>query len=366
MMSRIAAALLLAATAASAADGKLPVAVANMQKVTFESAPGKALRDNWQAYVTKRRGELSGKQVEVGKIRAELKDKAGTLTKDQKSALEKRADTLDKELEAINEDAQAEQTKIQANVAKLRKEADRILKDYAKANGIAVVFDSSAGQGEGGAPSNVIVLDPSADITDKLVELMAKVVLTADPVVPVVPPVAVDPKDNAPKVEVKIETTLGDITIELDREKAPITVANFLAYADAKHFDGTVFHRVIKDFMIQGGGMNEKMEEKPAGKPIRNEAANGLKNLRGTLAMARTGEIHSATAQFFISVKDNAFLDHKGAENYGYAVFGKVTKGMETVDKIVAVETANVGGHGDVPVKPVFIKSVRRTEPKKD
>jgi cyclophilin family peptidyl-prolyl cis-trans isomerase len=154
---------------------------------------------------------------------------------------------------------------------------------------------------------------------------------------------------------VVIATSLGDISVELDPGKAPLSVENFLVYVKAGHYDGTIFHRVIKGFMIQGGGMTQDMREKPTRPPIKNEAANGLKNERGTVAMARTAEVDSATSQFFINTgTKNAFLDHK-VRDFGYAVFGKVVAGMDVVDKIEGVKTAA----GDVPAEPVIIKSVR-------
>jgi cyclophilin family peptidyl-prolyl cis-trans isomerase len=143
--------------------------------------------------------------------------------------------------------------------------------------------------------------------------------------------------------------------------EAPESVANFLQYADDGHFDGTLFHRVIPGFMIQGGGFGPGLEQKTTREPIRNEAANGLRNSRGTLAMARTNDIHSATAQFFINLSDNDFLDHSPG-NYGYAVFGRVTSGMETIDSIAALPTTRRRGHGDVPVDDVLILTVRRGE----
>ena len=159
------------------------------------------------------------------------------------------------------------------------------------------------------------------------------------------------------KPVVVIETSMGDITVELNRARAPKSVENILSYVNGGFYDGTIFHRVISNFMIQGGGFTPDMERKPTRDPIQNEAGNGLKNRRGTLAMARTAEIHSATAQFFINVKDNSFLDHKGnsSRDYGYAVFGKVTDGMDVVDKIKAVKT----GNQDVPTETVLIKTIR-------
>lgn len=164
---------------------------------------------------------------------------------------------------------------------------------------------------------------------------------------------------------VLLETSLGDITLELNADKAPITVANFLAYAQDGFYDGTVFHRVIENFMIQGGGLTAEMKEKKGGKPIKNEADNGLSNQRGTVAMARTQVVDSATSQFFINTVDNNFLDHRGssAQTYGYAVFGKVKDGMETVDAIRKVATGNRGPHQDVPLEPVVINKVSVVEP---
>lgn len=159
---------------------------------------------------------------------------------------------------------------------------------------------------------------------------------------------------------VVVTTSQGAFTLELDPAKAPETVANFLRYVDDKHYDGTIFHRVIKDFMIQGGGMLPDMSEKTTRAPIRNEARNGLKNLRGTVAMARTGAPHSATSQFFINTVDNAFLDAPGQDGWGYAVFGKVVSGMEVVDKIRGVSTRSAGMYQDVPATPVVIQSARR------
>jgi cyclophilin family peptidyl-prolyl cis-trans isomerase len=155
------------------------------------------------------------------------------------------------------------------------------------------------------------------------------------------------------------KTTKGAFTVELFEDDAPISSENFLAYVDSGHFNGTVFHRVIPGFMIQGGGMTADMNQKPTRPPIANEAKNGRKNERGTLAMARTNDINSATAQFFINLVDNDFLNNK-AGSYGYAVFGKVASGMDVVDAIAAVKTGNKGGHQDVPVEPVVIESVSR------
>ncbi len=156
---------------------------------------------------------------------------------------------------------------------------------------------------------------------------------------------------------ITIKTNHGDISVELFDEKAPISCENFRQYARDGHFDGTVFHRVIPNFMIQGGGMDDSMTPKPTREPIKNEADNGVSNKRGMLAMARTTVVDSATSQFFINLRDNDFLDH-GTRDFGYAVFGQVTGGMEVVDAIAAVPTANRGGHQDVPVEPVEIVEV--------
>lgn len=158
-----------------------------------------------------------------------------------------------------------------------------------------------------------------------------------------------------------LKTNHGDITIDFFPDEAPITVENFLGYVDEGFFDGTVFHRVIPGFMIQGGGMTEGLDEKDTRSPIKNEADNGLSNERGTLAMARTQVVDSATAQFFINLSDNTFLDH-GARDFGYAVFGKVVDGMDVVDAIAEVQTGHRGYHADVPVDNVIIESATRVE----
>ena len=158
---------------------------------------------------------------------------------------------------------------------------------------------------------------------------------------------------------VLMSTSLGDVKIELDAEKAPVTVQNFLAYVNDKFFDGTVFHRVIPNFMIQGGGFDAAMQQKPTKAPIKNEAGNGLKNVRGSVAMARTNVVDSATSQFFINLKDNVGLNHKSdtADDFGYCVFGKVVAGMDVVDAIAKVPTVSKRGHGDVPLAPITILS---------
>ena len=161
---------------------------------------------------------------------------------------------------------------------------------------------------------------------------------------------------------IKMTTSLGEITLELDHEKAPKTAANFEEYVRDGFYDGTIFHRVINNFMIQGGGFMPDMMQKATREPIENEAGNGLGNVNGSIAMARTMAPHSATAQFFINVKDNGFLDHPGQDGWGYCVFGKVTEGMDVVEKIKNVATGNKGGHSDVPVEPVVIEKVEIVE----
>lgn len=171
---------------------------------------------------------------------------------------------------------------------------------------------------------------------------------------------------------VVMETSMGTVKIELFEDKSPVTVKNFLGYVDDKFYDGTIFHRVMakensdRDFMVQGGGFEPGMKQKPTKAAIKNEAGNGVTNARGTLAMARTNDPDSATAQFFINVADNTFLDRRDntARGAGYAVFGKVIEGMDVVDKIKAVKTATKGGHGNVPVEDVIIKSIRRADAK--
>jgi peptidyl-prolyl cis-trans isomerase A (cyclophilin A) len=160
---------------------------------------------------------------------------------------------------------------------------------------------------------------------------------------------------------IRFETNLGDFTIEFFEKEAPLSVANFTAYIDDGHFDGTIFHRVVPGFVIQGGGFTDDMTQKKTKPPVKNEADNGLKNSRGTLSMARTNDINSATSQFFVNLKDNDFLDHSRG-NFGYAVFAKVTEGMDVIDKIAAVTTGRKKGFDDVPVETVTMKSVRRID----
>jgi cyclophilin family peptidyl-prolyl cis-trans isomerase len=165
---------------------------------------------------------------------------------------------------------------------------------------------------------------------------------------------------DAPKVTLK--TTMGDIVLELDPEKAPLTVDNFLKYVKKGQYNGTIFHRVIDSFMIQGGGFDKNMKEKPTGAAIQNEAKNGLKNEIYSVAMARLPTPHSATAQFFINVNNNENLDYPGRDGWGYCVFGKVIKGMDVVDKIKMVPTADTGMHQNVPVTPIIIESAKLTK----
>jgi peptidyl-prolyl cis-trans isomerase A (cyclophilin A) len=159
---------------------------------------------------------------------------------------------------------------------------------------------------------------------------------------------------------IEFKTSKGDFTVELFTAEAPLSSENFLAYVDAGYFDGTIFHRVIPGFMIQGGGFTPDMQQKKTNAAIKNEASNGVKNTRGTLSMARTNDINSATSQFFINLADNEFLDHKPG-NYGYAVFGRVTAGMEAIDAIAATKTGRSGGHADVPVESIVVNSAKRT-----
>lgn len=166
------------------------------------------------------------------------------------------------------------------------------------------------------------------------------------------------PQDKGTAVKVKLTTSMGAMTLELDQEKAPISTANFVKYVEKGYYNGTIFHRVIGNFMIQGGGFTKDMQQKNTDAPIKNESTNGLKNDIYTVAMARTGVRDSATSQFFINVKNNDFLNYSGEnpQGWGYAVFGKVTEGMDIVDKIKAVATRNMGPHGDVPVEPIIIE----------
>lgn len=176
------------------------------------------------------------------------------------------------------------------------------------------------------------------------------------------PGVAFGAEKSATQPKVRLTTSMGVIEVELDARRAPETTGNFLAYVDKGFYDGTVFHRVIRGFMIQGGGFESGLKRKPTDAPIRNEADNGLKNLTGTIAMARTGAPHSATAQFFINTADNGFLNHRGktTQGWGYAVFGKVTRGMDVVKQIESVPTRNAGHYENVPVSDVVIEKIER------
>ena len=175
------------------------------------------------------------------------------------------------------------------------------------------------------------------------------------------------PAAAADKPQVIMETSKGTVVIELNAQKAPITTANFIAYVQSGFSDNTIFHRVIRGFMIQGGGLTADMEKKPNQPPIQNEADNGLKNIAGTIAMARTGDPHSATSQFFINLKDNPFLDYraKTPSGWGYCVFGRVIKGMDVVHAIENVPTGRKAGHADVPLEPVVIKRMTTVKPVK-
>jgi peptidyl-prolyl cis-trans isomerase A (cyclophilin A) len=163
----------------------------------------------------------------------------------------------------------------------------------------------------------------------------------------------------APAPHVVLTTSFGDVEIELNQDKAPVSTQNFLKYVDSNFYNNTIFHRVIPGFMAQGGGFTAQMVQKPTNDPIKNEADNGLHNVRGTVAMARTSDVNSATSQFFINVKDNAMLDH-GARDYGYAVFGTVVKGMDVVDQIVNSPAGNKNGMQNVPLDPILIKTAKR------
>ena len=179
-------------------------------------------------------------------------------------------------------------------------------------------------------------------------------------------PLTIHAKEGEKMIRVSIETNKGTIVAELDAEKAPVSVENFVSYAKKGHYNGTIYHRVIDGFMIQGGGFTQEMEMKKTDPQIKNEADNGLKNTRGTLAMARTSVVDSATSQFFINLVDNGFLDHrdKSSQGYGYAVFGKVVEGMDVVDAIGKVKTGNARGFADVPLEPVVIEKISVVEGK--
>ena len=190
------------------------------------------------------------------------------------------------------------------------------------------------------------------------ITLRLKVMLLAIGVFPLICGSALADQHQGDKVMVEMTTSKGVIELELDAKNAPITVANFLEYVKSGHYDGTIFHRVIPGFVIQGGGLQSGMTEKATGGPIENEADNGLKNLTGAICMARTNEPHSATSQFFINLKDNSFLDHteKSATGWGYAVFGRVISGMDVVEAIAAVSTGNAGYHSDVPLEDIVLE----------
>ncbi len=197
---------------------------------------------------------------------------------------------------------------------------------------------------------------------NKFINSRAAAFLSA--VILVLASIGVATANSGDKVMVEMHTSKGLITLELDAEKAPVTVANFIEYVNSGHFDGTIFHRVIPGFVIQGGGLESGMKEKPTQAPIENEADNGLKNVTGSICMARTNDPHSATSQFFINLKDNQFLDHteKSPQGWGYAVFGQVTGGMDVVEAIAAVQTGNAGFHQDVPVEDIVVEKVTITD----
>jgi peptidyl-prolyl cis-trans isomerase B (cyclophilin B) len=190
------------------------------------------------------------------------------------------------------------------------------------------------------------------------ITLRLKVTLLAIGVFPLICGSALAGQHQGDKVMVEMTTSKGVIELELDAKNAPITVANFLEYVKSGHYDGTIFHRVIPGFVIQGGGLKSGMAEKATRTPIENEADNGLKNLTGAICMARTNEPHSATSQFFINLKDNSFLDHteKSTTGWGYAVFGRVASGMDVVEAIAAMPTGNAGGHSDVPLEDIVLE----------
>ncbi len=198
----------------------------------------------------------------------------------------------------------------------------------------------------------------------RTIVMMSLVIGGLSIVSPLYPAGAAEEKAKAPaNPVVAIETSEGTFKVELWPDKAPATVENFLRYVDEKFYDGTIFHRVIQDFMIQGGGFTPDMAQKQTHEPIKNEASANVGNLKGTIAMARTGVVDSATAQFFVNVKDNDFLNHRDgtAAGFGYAVFGKVVEGMDVVDHIKVVKTTNKAPFDDVPMKPVLILSVKRS-----
>lgn len=352
--------LTITAAPALAADPpeKLPVVVVNLQKVMFTCVPGKAAVDELQGYADKMQSSINAKQEEAAKVQAELKEKDKTLKDEDKAKLRKRADELEGEARTIQNEAQQKLEKLTDNVAEqLQAEANRLIKEYSKERGIQLVIDQSPARDQRNNPVrqlNALVINPDNDITEEIIKRLATFKIK--------PPTEdkPDPKDNDPKPQVLLQTTMGDIILELDRAKAPITVANFLKYVDTKHYDGTVFHRVMKDFVVQGGGHVANLDEKPTQKPIKNEASNGLSNVRGTIAMAREPEPDTATSQFYFNVVDNdKKLDH-GPMKAGYCVFGKVIKGMDVIDKMREVKVANQKGMENVPVEPITLKSATR------
>jgi cyclophilin family peptidyl-prolyl cis-trans isomerase/Skp family chaperone for outer membrane proteins len=343
-----------------AAQEKLPVAVVNLQKVMFQSVPGKAVVEEFNAYATKMQEAMNAKQDEAAKARAELQEKDKTLKEDEKERLKKKAADLEAAAKQIESEAQTHLQKLETNaIPQLQQEIDRLIKEYAKERGIQLVIDQSPQPQQRGAPPrplNVLVINPACDISDEIIKRLATFKIK--------PPA--EEKAEA-KPQVLIQTSLGDIVVELDPAKAPITVANFLKYVDDKHYDGTVFHRVVKDYVVQGGGHTATLAEKPTRPPIKNEASMGPSNVRGTIAMARDTPPDTATSQFYINMVDNSKkLDYRGPDYPGYCVFGKVVNGMDVVDKIHAGKTRTVGQMENVPVELVTVKSARRlTGPEK-
>jgi cyclophilin family peptidyl-prolyl cis-trans isomerase/Skp family chaperone for outer membrane proteins len=372
---------------AEKAAGERPtVAVVNLQRVLFLTGAGKELVEEINALLTKKEGEINARMEKAVGLRNELKAKDRTLTAAQKDDLGKQASALEAKAEKIRTDTQRLVEQIEKRtVPQLQQEAARLIRDYAQEKGFLVVIDSSPG-GPEGPPSRVLYTAPGVDITEEIVKRMEKFKFRpADGAAagPGSAPAAAPPPAGAPaapaavadlprpavqedlRPQVLLQTSLGDIVVELDRAKAPVTVANFLKYVEARHYDGTIFHRVVKDFVVQGGGHLQDLTEKPTGPPIKNEAKNGLPNKRGTIAMARESAPDTATAQFYINVVDNDKLNYQSDAKPGYAVFGRVVKGMDVVDKMRTVAvTARQNKAGErmenVPVEPIVLKAARR------
>lgn len=333
---------------------KPPVAVVDLQRVIFESPAAKGTLDDLNKYVKEKQAEIDKLRAERDKVFAELREKGAKLKDEERAALEKKADEIDAAAAKILRAGQLHinRTRTRAE-SQLRREAERLVRAHAKEHGFAAVVDISNDAAQLFFPD--ANLEP-VDITDAIAKKLEAFKIRPPEVF------QPDPKDKDPNPLVVLHTSMGDIVLELDREKAPLTVGNFLKYVDDKHFDGTIFHRVIDEFMIQGGGFTPRLIEKETRDPIPNESKNGLKNLRGTIAMARTDDPDSATAQFYINVVDNDKLNYRDDDKPGYCVFGKVVKGMDVVDKIKAVKTGERKGMADVPLEPVLIKSVERVK----